>query len=131
MAKVINGIKCNSCENIAYPKRLFCPKCHSRDVKPEIIPNQGTIYTHTTIRYPLHNGKQRCYPLSNNKCSNENYRRLKHLFKFICLRFFPKYGRQDGASRRRKRVTVEGTKQNMRLLRKKGRFYYNHRDEHA
>lgn len=40
---------CTSCGHTAFPPRELCPKCHAADLRWVELPEEGTIYSFTTI----------------------------------------------------------------------------------
>ncbi|MBL7033299.1 MAG: Zn-ribbon domain-containing OB-fold protein [Candidatus Delongbacteria bacterium] len=42
--------KCTTCGYIAFPPRSICPECQAREFDTVILPDEGTILTHTVIR---------------------------------------------------------------------------------
>ncbi len=44
--------KCKNCGFIAFPPRLICPACHSREFETIHLPDTGKILTYTIIRVP-------------------------------------------------------------------------------
>ena len=51
----IKALKCNQCGQVIYPERKFCPTCRSTDLKDTLLPSKGSIFSYTTIHYPLDN----------------------------------------------------------------------------
>ena len=49
------GGKCKSCGDIAYPKRVVCPKCGSQDLEETELSDRGKIYAYTIVQqtYPM------------------------------------------------------------------------------
>jgi len=44
--------KCKGCGFIAFPPRLVCPRCGSREFGPAKLAQAGTLLTYTIIRVP-------------------------------------------------------------------------------
>ena len=42
--------KCKKCSRIAFPPRLVCPSCSSREFETVNLPDTGTVLTYTVIR---------------------------------------------------------------------------------
>ena len=49
----IIGIECVDCSYKSFPKRLFCPSCHGKNLKEWKVPGQGTIYSYTIVHFPI------------------------------------------------------------------------------
>ena len=48
----LEAAACNKCGFIAFPPRLVCPECGSRDFKDTMLQPEGTILTYTVIHTP-------------------------------------------------------------------------------
>lgn len=46
--------KCKQCGYIAFPPRVVCPRCHSRQFETITLADKGKIMTYTIIRVPPH-----------------------------------------------------------------------------
>jgi len=46
--------KCKKCGYIAFPPRVICPECRSREFETVVLPERGKLVTHTIIRVPPH-----------------------------------------------------------------------------
>ncbi len=44
--------KCKECGRVAFPPRLICSGCGSREFHTERLPDVGTVLTYTVIRVP-------------------------------------------------------------------------------
>ncbi len=44
--------KCAKCGFVAFPPRLICPECGSRDFNPAKLAEKGKLLTYTIIRVP-------------------------------------------------------------------------------
>jgi uncharacterized OB-fold protein len=50
----LEAVKCKSCGYVAFPPRLVCPGCRSRDFEKVRLAEAGKIITYTVIRVPPH-----------------------------------------------------------------------------
>jgi uncharacterized OB-fold protein len=46
----LEAAKCKKCGRIAFPPRLICPNCGSKQFQTEKLPDTGTLLTYTIIR---------------------------------------------------------------------------------
>ena len=44
--------KCKNCGYIAFPPRVICPRCRSREFETVVLPDRGKLLSHTIIRVP-------------------------------------------------------------------------------
>lgn len=45
---LINGV-CDNCGFKMFPVQKYCPQCLAEEIKKELLPNEGIIYSYTTI----------------------------------------------------------------------------------
>jgi len=46
------GQECSDCGNVTGTPKSACPECGSREVSSVILPEEGTVYTETTVAVP-------------------------------------------------------------------------------
>ncbi|MEO3993955.1 MAG: Zn-ribbon domain-containing OB-fold protein [Desulfurococcaceae archaeon TW002] len=44
--------RCSVCGYVAYPPKMRCPACGSRDLKEEMLPREGEVLSYTVIQVP-------------------------------------------------------------------------------
>jgi hypothetical protein len=49
----LTAVKCQYCQKVIFPIRMFCPNCKSKFLVPIDIPSIGKIFSFTFIHYPL------------------------------------------------------------------------------
>jgi uncharacterized OB-fold protein len=49
----IIGKECANCHKKIYPARLYCPNCRNTKFLDWRLPREGTIYSFTTVNFPL------------------------------------------------------------------------------
>ena len=45
----LEGIRCTSCEVVAFPPRDLCPDCGSTSVQPQRLSGRGAVYSYSTV----------------------------------------------------------------------------------
>lgn len=47
----LQGSRCSSCSNVAFPAAVGCQRCGSADVAPLDLSRRGTVWAHTVQRF--------------------------------------------------------------------------------
>ena len=49
----LQGTQCESCGDLQFPPVLICSKCKSRDLNTFLFSGKGSVYSFSTVYYPL------------------------------------------------------------------------------